>query len=410
MNLAEQSSFVQSLVEQPYDQHTLLTVYEALGKDPTAYAALLVAAAESTDQHTAASHWLTEAARVRMQALRDDRGGVELLEAALERDPLNLRAAEHLVELYRTRKEDEELAGLLRARAAALHARYVREPLELPRAAMAFEKLSGVYEAIGDASAAISALRTALEIERARVRQTTPSPPPDGRASSSSLRALSRRASSAAPPPESRSGTRPEHDTLPSPIPEVSKESEQRAEKLATARATSPSPSRRAPGDPLLSVIEALHALRRSDGVAEGAALVLRTALEAIPAMAGLVHVADVASRDYIVVAACGEHNAEMIGSRTTDTDSMLTKAFDAMQAITVDAASGMLRVEPRFRVVDATRGALCAPVQLDGQNLGAIELVDPLEPGGFTDGDRHAMTYVGERFAEFLADRSIVL
>jgi GAF domain-containing protein len=52
----------------------------------------------------------------------------------------------------------------------------------------------------------------------------------------------------------------------------------------------------------------------------------------------------------------------------------------------------------------------LCAPVQLDGQNLGAIELIDPLEPGGFTDGDRHAMTYVGERFAEFLSDRSIVL
>jgi tetratricopeptide (TPR) repeat protein len=409
MNLAEQSSFVQSLVDQPYDQHTLLTVYEAIGKDPKAYAALLVTAAESTDQHAAASHWLTEAARVRMQALRDDRGGVELLEAALERDPLNLRAAEHLVELYRARKDDAELAGLLRARAAALHDRYVREPVELPRAAMAFEKLSGVYEAIGDSSAAIAALRTALQIERARVRQTTPSPPPEGRASTSSFRALARQASSAAPPPQPLFTTRPpDRDTLPSPIPAPSKESQRLAAKLTATE--SASPSRRAPGDPLLSVIEALHALRRSDGVAEGAALVLRTALDAIPAATGLVHVADLASRDYVVVAACGEHNAEMIGSRTTDGDTMLARAFDAMQAIAIDVAAGAITVEPRFRKINAGRAVLCAPVQLDGQNLAAIELVDPLEPGGFTDGDRHAMTYVGERFAEFLSDRSIVL
>jgi hypothetical protein len=409
MNLAEQRSYVQSLVDQPYDQHTLLTVYEAIGKDPKAYAALLVAAAESTDQHTAASHWLTEAARVRMQALRDDRGGVELLEAALERDPLNLRAAEHLVELFRARKEDAELEGLLRARAAALHDRYVREPVELPRAAMAFEKLSGVYEAIGDSSAAIAALRTALEIERARVRQTTPSPPPEGRPSTSSFRALARQASSeAAPPPQPLVTARPERDTLPSPIPAASKDPPRRPE--APSGRVAAAPSRRAPGDPLLSVIEALHALRRSDGVAEGAALVLRTALDAIPASTGLVHVADLGSRDYVVVAACGEHNAEMIGSRTTDGDRVLARAFDAMQAIALDIAAGSAPVEARFRTIEAGRAVLCAPVQLDGQNLGAIELVDPLEPGGFTDGDRHAMTYVGERFAEFLSDRSIVL
>ena len=46
------------------------------------------------------------------------------------------------MDLYRNHREDEELAGVLRARAAALHDRYVREPAELPRAAIAFEKLS----------------------------------------------------------------------------------------------------------------------------------------------------------------------------------------------------------------------------------------------------------------------------
>ncbi len=405
MNVAEQSSFIQSLVNQPYDQRTLLAVYEAMGKDPTAYADLLITAARSTDQHAAASHWLTEAARVRMQALRDDSGGVELLEAALERDPLNLRAADHLVELYRNRKEDEELASVIRARAAALHDRYVRDPVELPRAAMAFEKLSGVYEAIGDSTAAIAALRTALEIERARVRQTTPAPPPD--AIASSLRALAPPPPSEAPGQEESWSAPPERDTLTSPLPDAPKGSA--AAKDVVVERDAPTPSRRAPADPLLSVIEALHALRRAEGVVEGAALVLRTALDAIPAATGLVHVADLGSRDYVVVAASGDRNTEMIGSRTTEADTVLARAFDAMQAITL-GVGGSASAAPRFSEFVAERTILCAPLQHDGQNLGAIELIDPLQCGGFTDGDRHAMTYVGERFAEFLSDRSIVL
>jgi hypothetical protein len=407
MNLAEQRSFVQSLVDQPYDQQTLLIVFEALGKDPTAYAALLVTAAESTDQHSAASHWLTEAARVRMQTLRDDMGGVQLLEAALERDPLNLRAAEHLVELYRVRKDDEELAGVIRARAAVLRERYVREPMELPRAAMAFEKLSGVYEAIGDSSAAIAALRTALEIERARVRQTTPSPPPDGRAGPSSFRAL------AAALPDTAiarvSSTPPDRDTMPSPLP-VSAREPLRGRGTPSPESRALTPSRRAPADPLLSVIEALHALRKSEGVVEGAALVLRTALDAIPSATGIVHVADVATRDYVIVAAAGDRNTEVIGSRTTDGDAVLVRAFRAMEAITMDVGGAAGAMNPRFGAIDVAGAVLCTPVQHDGQNLGAIELVNPTEGGGFTDGDRHAMTYVGERFAEFLADRNIVL
>jgi hypothetical protein len=283
----------------------------------------------------------------------------------------------------------------------------VREPVELPRAAVAFEKLSGVYEALGDSSAAIAALRTALEIERARVRQTTPAPPPDGGVSS--LRALAPPPSSdPAPPLEGTWSDPPERDTLASPLPAPGEEGTASQRDYGAARA--PASSKRAPADPLLSVIEALHALRRCEGVVEGAALVLRTALNAIPCIAGMVHVADVGTRDYVVVAASGEQSAETIGGRTTDTDVVLSRAFDAMQSVTVDLPSVVIGVLPRFGAMRANGAVLCAPVQHDGQNLGAIELVEPEGRAVFTDGDRHAMTYVGERFAEFLADRSIVL
>jgi GAF domain-containing protein len=157
-------------------------------------------------------------------------------------------------------------------------------------------------------------------------------------------------------------------------------------------------------------VIEALHALRRSDDVVEGAALVLRTALSAIPSVAGFVHVADSATRDFVVVAASGAQNTEVIGTHTSEEDPLLARALSEMQAVTVEATSPDALTGARWHIVCPTHAVLCAPVQLDGRQLGAIELVDPMRASAFTDADRHAMTYVGERFADFLADRNIAL
>lgn len=160
--------------------------------------------------------------------------------------------------------------------------------------------------------------------------------------------------------------------------------------------------------DPLLAVIEALHALRRLDDVVEGAALVLRTALAAIPSVAGFVHVADVASRDFVVVAASGAQHVEVIGTRTSERDPLLLRALSEMQAVTVEATNPDALIGDRWHIVCPTHAILCAPVQFDGRHLGAIELVDPTRSSSFTEADRHAMTYVGERFAEFLSDRDM--
>jgi hypothetical protein len=355
-----------------------------------------------------------------MHSLHDEKGSVRLLEAALERDPLNLRAAEHLVELYRARDEDQELAGIIRARAALLHDRYVKDPPELPRAALAFEKLSSVYEAIGDSASAIAALRTALELERQRQRHTLPSPPPEA-PPESSFRAVpggeTRAPQNAAPAPEPpwSAGPAPEsrdpsRDTMRSPVPAIPLRGAARLdpqERVSTEPPTLPPPpplSRQA-AEPLLAVIEALHALRRSEDVVAGAALVLKTALAAIPSFAGFVHVSDIATRDFVVVATSDDSHAGILGTRVNESDLALRRALRAMQAITIDAAE---LVEGRWQMLRPERTVLCAPVQYDGRHLGAIELIDPTTHGTFTEADRHAMTYVGERFGEFLADRSI--
>jgi hypothetical protein len=417
MQLAEHDSYVQLLLEKPYDERALESVYVAMGRDPRAYASLLVRAAETTSENVPASHWLTEAARVKVHALRDESDGVRLLEAALERDPLNLRAAEHMVELYRVRGEDRELAQLLKSRADGMRQSYQTERVTLPHAALAFEKLSGVYEAIGDSSCALDSLRTALELERARGRATAPSPPPDG-PPESALR--SREADSVGPgalPPEPRWSAGPArapNDTVPSPVPsppEAGPPRETLSEPADSRRTTRPPtllPTTPPPAvDPLLSVIEALHALRRIDDVVEGAALVLKTALSAIPSAAGLVHLADTGAREFVVVAAAGTRNTELVGARTPESDLLLDKALRDTDSLVVPQGSLELATT-RFGLVSPERSVLCAPAQYDGQKLGAIELVDPQRTATFTAADRHAMTYVGERFAEFLADRSI--
>jgi GAF domain-containing protein len=143
------------------------------------------------------------------------------------------------------------------------------------------------------------------------------------------------------------------------------------------------------------------------DDVVEGAALVLKTALSAIPSAAGLVHLADAGAREFVVVAAAGTRNTELVGTRTSESDLLLDKALRDTDSVVV--AQGSLELATtRFGLVSPERSVLCAPAQYDGQKLGAIELVDPQRTAAFTAADRHAMTYVGERFAEFLADRSI--
>lgn len=359
MQLATQRAIVDRLAGAPADRGVLAELRLATEGDPAAYVELLVAAAARTPADAAAARYLVEAARVREEALCDAHSAARLLEWALERDPLNLQAATRLVELVRSRRDDEELAQLLRERADALRERVTREPSAVPRASLAFERLSGAYEALGDPDSAIAALRTALELERAEHRGTFPSPPPDG-PPSSACGELGPARAGAAPEPADDDAPR---DTIPSPRP----------------AAAAPALTGRGGAAPLLAVIEALHELRQATGLEDGAARVLRTTLAAIPCAEGRVLVEHPATRELTVVAAESASAATAGGASTGGAD--------------LGGAD-----------------TLSCSVQLDGRIVGRIELSGPEAPGGFAPADREALTYVADRFADFLADRILVL
>jgi hypothetical protein len=48
--------------------------------------------------------------------------------------------------------------------------------------------------------------------------------------------------------------------------------------------------------------------------------------------------------------------------------------------------------------------------VQNHGRYLGLIELVNPQDGKPYTASDGHALSYIGEQFAEFMANRTIDL
>ena len=55
-------------------------------------------------------------------------------------------------------------------------------------------------------------------------------------------------------------------------------------------------------------------------------------------------------------------------------------------------------------------KSVLCAPVQVSGRYLGLIELANPVDGQPYTDGDGHALSYIGEQFAEFVAAQGVVI
>jgi GAF domain-containing protein len=81
-------------------------------------------------------------------------------------------------------------------------------------------------------------------------------------------------------------------------------------------------------------------------------------------------------------------------------------------QAVIIGDAAGDARLaDERWAAIGVTpRSFACAPVELGGRYLGLIELVNPLDGHAFTDGDGHALTYIGQQFADFVAQRGVVV
>jgi GAF domain-containing protein len=143
-----------------------------------------------------------------------------------------------------------------------------------------------------------------------------------------------------------------------------------------------------------------------------GVDFVLNIVMHTLPSEAVLIHVFDINTRQFIVVRALGPSPHAVILHRTPDQDDLFRRAMRVTRATRVANASGDPNyANGRWELLGVgVNVAMLGPVQLAGRFLGAIELVNPLGGEPYSEHESHALDYICEQFAEFLAARPIVV
>lgn len=160
--------------------------------------------------------------------------------------------------------------------------------------------------------------------------------------------------------------------------------------------------------DLVSELFDKMHELSFCAGVTEGADFILEVASRMIPAKYCLIHVFDINVGDFVLVRAKGENYERALLSRIPDREPWIATI---MRRPVPTRLKGDVASQPRWRMLGAVlANAVAVPVHMGGRYLGLIELADPADGGEFFENEVNALSYIAERFAEFLANRPIVL
>ena len=169
---------------------------------------------------------------------------------------------------------------------------------------------------------------------------------------------------------------------------------------------------RRVTGDDLIGeLFEACGDLQFARDSLEGADFVLNLALEKLPSEVGMVSLFDINRREFVVVRQAGGPRSVVL-SRLPERAGLAHAAMRKKAAIVVaDARKEPRALDDRFRSLGVEqRSLMVAPVEQSGRYLGLIELLNPVDGRAFTESDGNALTYIGEQFAEFVAERGLLV
>jgi GAF domain-containing protein len=178
-----------------------------------------------------------------------------------------------------------------------------------------------------------------------------------------------------------------------------------------TPRPTVPKGPRLDADELLTDLFEAMAELHFLSDTLQGADFVLAQTLEKLPCELGIISLFDMAKREYVVVRQMGGKHSGLL-LRLPQHAKLPQRAMRYSRAAVVpDAGKHRDEVDDRWRQMGVRlKSMVCAPVELDGRYLGLIELVNPQDGAPFRESDGHALTYIGKQFAEFVADRGVVV
>jgi putative methionine-R-sulfoxide reductase with GAF domain len=179
------------------------------------------------------------------------------------------------------------------------------------------------------------------------------------------------------------------------------------------ARATGPTSDRpRArPEDLMSEIFESMHDLHFLRDSLEGAEFVLELLHQKVPTKIALIHLYDINTKEFVVVKARAPGTA-VVGTRSREGTGLVGASAKSGHGILVDDASKDERwSRERYQAAGHAPKSLCVvPVRQGQRYLGAIELADHSDGKPFGEDVLHAVTYIAEQFAEFVADRGVTL
>ena len=176
----------------------------------------------------------------------------------------------------------------------------------------------------------------------------------------------------------------------------------------AAAPAPAPTP-RLSMTDPTDVLFDAMYDLGLFETAVEGASYCLASLLRALPSRAGMIHLYDTETREFVTVYAQGPSSDELLMNRHSDEDWLISAAICKHKPLVMsygDEVGG--RPLDRHAKFGAIKSVLVAPVFSWGRCLGVIELVDPTDGSPFDVRSQNAIAYAADRYGEFLGERGV--
>jgi hypothetical protein len=179
-----------------------------------------------------------------------------------------------------------------------------------------------------------------------------------------------------------------------------------------SSRPRIPALRRRAGEDLIGELFETMHELHFVQGIADGAEFMLAALDSVVPCEAVLIHVYDINTQNFVVVRAKGPGSMQVLMHRTSDSDPFLQSLMRRPGSVAFQDVEKDPRVlGPRWDALGIKPArVLCGPVRQGGRYLGLLEIANPLGDAPFHQTEQNAVDYVCEQFAEFLANRPLVL
>ncbi|MBI4701165.1 MAG: GAF domain-containing protein [Deltaproteobacteria bacterium] len=171
-------------------------------------------------------------------------------------------------------------------------------------------------------------------------------------------------------------------------------------------------PGVRLGGDELLTdLFESISDLHFLPDALEGADFVLALALEKLPSEVGMVSLFDIDTRDYVIVRQTGGARSGLL-LRLGESSPLARRAMRTGRAVVIaEASREPSLVDGRWKEIGTVpRSLICAPVQAAGRYLGLIELCNPHDGRIYKESDGHALSYIGDQYAQFVAERSVIV